>query len=60
MWVLTTTYSPLWKETLGAGEAAQWLRALNALPEVLRSNPSKPQCGSQPSVMGSDALFWCV
>jgi hypothetical protein len=25
---------------IGAGEIAQWLRALTALPEVLSSNPS--------------------
>jgi hypothetical protein len=25
----------------GAGEMAQWLRALTAFPEVLSSNPSK-------------------
>jgi hypothetical protein len=23
-------------------------------------NSQQPHCGSQPSVMGSDALFWCV
>jgi hypothetical protein len=28
------------KPGLGAGEMAQWLRALTALPEVLNSNPS--------------------
>jgi hypothetical protein len=43
-----------------AGEMAQWLRALAALPEVLSSIPSKPHGGSQPSVMGPDALFWCI
>jgi hypothetical protein len=35
-----------------AGEMAQQLRALTALPEVLSSNG-----GSQPSIMRSDALF---
>jgi hypothetical protein len=43
-----TTYSPLlpgrnfWDQglRLWAGEMAQWLRALTALPEVLRSIPS--------------------
>jgi hypothetical protein len=39
---------------------AQWLRALTALPEVLSSIPSNHMGGSQPSVMGSDTLFWCV
>jgi hypothetical protein len=34
-----------------AGEMAQWLRALNALPEVLSSIPSNP------SLMESDAFF---
>jgi hypothetical protein len=44
----------------GAGEMAQWLRALTALPEVLSSNSQQPYGGSQPYVIGSDALFWCV
>jgi hypothetical protein len=39
---------------------AQWLRAPIALPEVLSSVPSNHMVDSQPSVMGSDALFWCV
>ena len=38
---------------------AWWLRALTALPEVLSSIPSTHMV-VQPSVMGSDALFWCV
>jgi hypothetical protein len=38
---------------------AQWLRALIALSEVLSSVPST-HGGSWPSVMRSDALFWCV
>jgi hypothetical protein len=36
------------------------LRALTALPEVLSSNSSNHMVASQPSVMGPDALFWCV
>jgi hypothetical protein len=41
----------------GAGEMAQWLRALTALPEVLSSIPSNHMVGgSQLSIMGSDAL----
>lgn len=38
-----------------AGEKAQWLSALTALlgPEFNSQQP-------QPSVMGSDAFFWCV
>jgi hypothetical protein len=45
-----------------AGEMTQRLRAVAALPEVLSSIPSNhiTEGGSQPSVMGSDALFWCV
>jgi hypothetical protein len=38
----------------------QQLRALTALPEVLSSIPEPPHGGSQSSVMGSNALFWCV
>jgi hypothetical protein len=41
----------------GAEEMAQWLRAQTALPEF---SSQQPHDGSQPSVMGSDALFWCV
>jgi len=42
---------------LGTGEMiAQWLRALTAFPEVLSSIPSN----HIPSVIESDALFWCV
>jgi hypothetical protein len=36
---------------------AQRLRALTA-PEVPEFNSQQPHGGSQPSVMGSDALFW--
>jgi hypothetical protein len=50
-----------WKSSMikklneGAGEMAQLLRVLTALPEGLSSNPS-----SQPSVMGCNAFFWWV
>ena len=44
-----------------AGEMAQWLRALSAVPEVMSSNPSNHMVAhNQPSVMGSDALFLCI
>jgi hypothetical protein len=33
-------------------------RALAVLLEVLGFNSQQPHGGSQPSVMGSDALFW--
>jgi hypothetical protein len=39
---------------------AQWLRALTALSEVLEFNSQQPHGGSQASIMGSDALFWCL
>ena len=35
-----TTYTLISKPHKGAGEMAQWLRALTALPKVLSSNPS--------------------
>jgi hypothetical protein len=43
-----------------AGETAQWLRAMTALPAGPEFKSQQPHGGSQPSVMGSDALFWCV
>jgi hypothetical protein len=39
---------------VGAGEMAQRVRPLTALPEV---TSQQPHPSSQPSVMGSDALF---
>jgi hypothetical protein len=56
---LFTIYS-LFKLLKGAGELAQQLRALTALPEFLSSIPSNHIPCSQPSLMRSDALFWCV
>jgi hypothetical protein len=39
---------------------AQWLRALTALPKGPEFKSQQPHGGSQPSVMGTDALFWYV
>jgi hypothetical protein len=44
----------------GAGEMAQRLRALTALPEVLSSNPSNHMVAHNHLIMRSDALFWGV
>jgi hypothetical protein len=44
----------------GAGEIAQWLRALDCSPRGPEFNSQQPHGGSQPSVMGFDALFWYV
>jgi hypothetical protein len=41
----------------GWREMAQWLRALTALLRRPEFNSQQPHGGSQPSVMGSDALF---
>jgi hypothetical protein len=43
-----------------AGEMAQWLRALTAVPEVLSSIPSNHMVAHKLSVMGSDVLCWYV
>ena len=49
------------KENLGAGEMAQWIRALAALPECQVQFPA-PTCGLKTicnsSPRGSGALFW--
>jgi len=45
---------------IGAGETAQWLGALTALHRGPEFNSQQPHGDSQPSVMESDALFWCV
>ena len=42
-----------------AGEMAQWLGVPTALPSI-EFNSQQPHDGSQSSVRGSDALFWCV
>jgi len=49
----------LLETVLGAGEMAQWLRALTALPDGPELNSQQPHGGSQPYVMGSNAFFWC-
>jgi hypothetical protein len=51
-------FFPLKMKELGAGEMAQWLRVLTALPKVLSSNPSnRLHGGSQPSLTGHDVLY---
>ena len=45
---------------LGAGEMAQWLRLLGCSSRGPEFNSQQHHGGSQPSVMGSDALFWGV
>jgi len=42
----------------GAGEMAQWLKTLTVLPKGPEFSSQQPHGGSQPSVMGSNALFW--
>ena len=39
---------------------AQRLRTLDALLEVPELNSQQSHGGSQPSIMRSDALFWCA
>jgi hypothetical protein len=48
------------KEEKGAGEMAQWVRAPDCSSEGPEFKPQQPHGGSQPSVMRSDSLFWCV
>jgi hypothetical protein len=47
------------KKISRAGEMAQQLRALTALPGP-KFKSQQPHGGSQPSAMRSDTLFWCV
>jgi hypothetical protein len=54
---ISTKDTALRKMNKGAGEMAQRLTALTA---ILEFNSQQPHGGSLPSVMGSDALFWCV
>jgi hypothetical protein len=44
----------------GPGEMAQWSRAPTAIRRDPEFNSQQPHGGSQPSVMGSDALSWFV
>jgi hypothetical protein len=48
------------KAALGAGEMAQQVRAPDCSSEGPEFKSQQPHGGSQPSVMRSDALFWCV
>jgi hypothetical protein len=42
----------------GAGEMAQWLGVLTDCSRGPEFNSQQPHGGSQPSIMGSEALFW--
>jgi hypothetical protein len=46
--------------SVGAGEMAQQVRTLTVLPKVLEFKSQQPHGGSQPPVMRSDTLFWCL
>jgi hypothetical protein len=43
-----------------AGEMAQWVRAPDCSSKGPEFKSQQPHGGSQPSLMRSDALFWCV
>jgi hypothetical protein len=43
-----------------AGEMAQWVRAPDCSSKSPEFKSQQPHGGSQPSIMRSDALFWCV
>jgi hypothetical protein len=45
---------------MGAGEMAQWVRALTCSSDGPEFKSQQPHGGSQSPVMRSDALFWCV
>jgi hypothetical protein len=42
-----------------AREMAHWLRTLDCFSRGPEFNSQQPHGGSQPSIMGSDAFFWC-
>jgi hypothetical protein len=48
------------KTKKGAGEMAQWVRAPDCSSKGPEFKSQQPHGGSQPSLMRSDALFWCV
>ena len=48
------------KHIRGAGEMAQWVRAPDCSSKGPKFKSQQPHGGSQPPVMRSDALFWCV
>jgi hypothetical protein len=45
---------------MGAAEMAQGSKSTDCSSEGPEFKSQQPHGGSQPSVMGSDALFWCV
>ena len=45
---------------IGDGEMAQWVKAPNCSSEGPEFKSQQPHGGSQPSIMRSNALFWCV
>jgi hypothetical protein len=43
-----------------AGEMAQWVIAPDCSSEGPKFKSQQPHGGSQPPIMRSDALFWCI
>jgi hypothetical protein len=54
------TFSYTQVEKLRAGEMAQWVRAPDCSSEGPKFKSQQPHGGSQPPVMRSDDLFWCI
>jgi hypothetical protein len=48
------------KDKRWAGEMALGVKSTDCSSRGPEFNSQQPHGGSQPSVMGSDALFWCV
>ena len=44
----------------GAGEMSSVVKSTDCPPRGPEFNSKQPHSGSQPSVIGSDTLFWCV
>jgi hypothetical protein len=50
----------LLKHNFWSGEMAQCVKSTDDSSSDSQFNSQQPHGGSQPSVMGSDALFWCL
>jgi hypothetical protein len=63
--MVDTLWTTAWQFLLKIKRSRDWrdgsaVRSTDASVRGPEFNTQQPHGGSQPSVMGSDALFWCV
>ena len=53
-------YNPYKNDTLSSWRDGSVVKSIDCSLRGPEFNSQQPKGGSQPSAMGSDALFWCI